>query len=502
MSKELVISSNRHETKVAILEDDQLVEVYFQRANEYSLAGSIHKGRVTRVLPGMQSAFVDLGLERDTFLYVSDFFEENEEYDRIGAADEKPAKGAPRVEVAKSGGSNAPPPKVAEAAAGESSGAGAAHALERSDEDPRRGRRSRRRRSRGRGFPESKYVSGPSTSEPVERSLVEEPEPEIEPAEDREVFLLPGESLAKYGSSGSQGGPEKISEARPVAQEAEEEIFRLQDDGDVAEPLPEGLDNEPEQLPEQVRAAKEPEAQSEEQTQPQPGDDKALVSSMSAAEETVEELIDAAPEEESSNEEAIEQAGLPVTDTAAPMLGDSGVSTFEDDVAFIEAMAGTEEDDEAMESTPSEPESTQPVTAAVREQGSRYLHRSSRRMRRRGRGGEGRTAAAAEAGIPAASAGIQAEIQRPVVRPEKSPLPSITDLLREGQEIIVQIAKEPLGQKGARITSHIALPGRYVVYMPTLEHLGVSRKIASDEERARLKKILQAHRTGISGGYI
>ncbi len=62
MSKELVIGSNRHETKVAILEEDQLVEVYFQRANEYSLAGSIHKGRVTRVLPGMQSAFVDLGL--------------------------------------------------------------------------------------------------------------------------------------------------------------------------------------------------------------------------------------------------------------------------------------------------------------------------------------------------------------------------------------------------------------------------------------------------------
>src|SRR3954470_16751630 len=84
MSKELVISSNHHETRVAILEDDQLVEIYLQRAHEYSLAGSIHKGRVTRVLPGMQSAFVDLGLERDTFLYVSDFFEENgEDVDRV-----------------------------------------------------------------------------------------------------------------------------------------------------------------------------------------------------------------------------------------------------------------------------------------------------------------------------------------------------------------------------------------------------------------------------------
>src|SRR3954469_19902061 len=97
MSKELVISANRHETKVALIEDDQLVEVYFQRANEYSLAGSIHKGRVTRVLPGMQSAFVDLGLERDTFLYVSDFLEEeHEEFDKI-SPDERPVR-EPRIE--------------------------------------------------------------------------------------------------------------------------------------------------------------------------------------------------------------------------------------------------------------------------------------------------------------------------------------------------------------------------------------------------------------------
>src|ERR1700691_124935 len=83
-SKELVISANRHETRVALIEDDQLVEVYFQRSNEYSLAGSIHKGRVTRVLPGMQSAFVDVGLERDTFLYVTDFLEEeHEDIDRV-----------------------------------------------------------------------------------------------------------------------------------------------------------------------------------------------------------------------------------------------------------------------------------------------------------------------------------------------------------------------------------------------------------------------------------
>src|ERR1700761_5196883 len=79
MSKEICVSSTPHETRLAILEDDQLTEVYYERENEYTLAGSIYKGRVTRVLPGMQSAFVDLGLERDAFLYVTDFMEEQED---------------------------------------------------------------------------------------------------------------------------------------------------------------------------------------------------------------------------------------------------------------------------------------------------------------------------------------------------------------------------------------------------------------------------------------
>ncbi|MFZ3212928.1 MAG: ribonuclease, partial [Terriglobales bacterium] len=83
MSKELYVSSTPHETKVAVLEEDQLTEIYFERENEYTLAGSIYKGRVTRVLPGMQSAFVDVGLERDAFLYVTDFLEEQEDQEEF-----------------------------------------------------------------------------------------------------------------------------------------------------------------------------------------------------------------------------------------------------------------------------------------------------------------------------------------------------------------------------------------------------------------------------------
>ena len=76
MSKEIYISSTPHETRLAIVENDALAEIYYERENEYTLAGSIYNGRVTRVLPGMQSSFVDIGLERDAFLYITDFMEE------------------------------------------------------------------------------------------------------------------------------------------------------------------------------------------------------------------------------------------------------------------------------------------------------------------------------------------------------------------------------------------------------------------------------------------
>jgi ribonuclease G len=87
-------------------------------------------------------------------------------------------------------------------------------------------------------------------------------------------------------------------------------------------------------------------------------------------------------------------------------------------------------------------------------------------------------------------------------RRESAPVPLISDLLKEGQEILVQIAKEPIGKKGARITSHIALPGRFLVYMPTVNHTGVSRKISSEEERQRLKRIILSERENGHGGFI
>lgn len=240
MNKEMVISSTTHETRVAILEDDQVVEIFIEREQSRGVVGNIYKGRVSKVLPGMQSAFVDLGLERDAFLYVTDVID------------------------------------------------------------------------------------------PTEESLEDEDEPGAEGPADPEALL----------AEAALGG-EAVAGTEPAPADAP------------------GDDSAPAQEPEAHKAAN-----------------------------------GAAP---------------------APQSG------------------------------------------------------------RRGRDRE-RTPSTTK----------------------------IEDLLKEGQEVVVQVVKEPLGTKGARITSHISLPGRFLVYMPTVDHIGVSRKIESREERRRVRTLVQKFKdeTGLPGGVI
>ncbi len=575
MSKELVISSNRHETRVALLEDDQLVEVYFQRANEYSLAGSIHKGRVTRVLPGMQSAFVDLGLERDTFLYVSDFLEEeHEDIDRV-TGDERPPRESrennrdrdrgrdrdrerdhrrpamrpPQEPPAAVSTTSLPAPEapVSEieppAAAPEAAGtlpaqdrAGDRPADRGSEDRDRRGRRSRRRRNRGRGFPESKYAEvgpavAPVAAEPVETEPAVTAPSSQGQSRAETPLILPGESLAKY-RGGPQTAPvehftrpESVPPPLPIQEELNGEELDVQIEQKVFE---EPIHYPPENALPDAPAHSAPDGSLSSDAVPVEPPPLPLLSEEAVSAQEAEDLEDAA------------QSG-PIT---APMLD-------EDEDLDIQAMIlgeATAEDSDDEETVPADMEAdlegepdapaaglageagatTEPVsgTAEVRERGGRFPHRVSRRNRRRGgRGGDrpdnrGPREQGPREQSTAEQAARPPREQGPEQR-ERGPRPegdrphgrerilsaqvqqiSIADLLKEGQEIIVQIAKEPLGQKGARITSHIALPGRFVVYMPTLEHMGVSRKIASDEERFRLKRILQGKRPGPIGGFI
>ncbi len=152
----------------------------------------------------------------------------------------------------------------------------------------------------------------------------------------------------------------------------------------------------------------------------------------------------------------------------------------DDPAAFaLEEIDGEDEDDTAGNAVAGGPQrSSRDGERGGEERG----RRGGRNGRRRGPGGAG-------------SGGRRQSAQT-------QDLPIISDLLKQGQEILVQIAKEPIAKKGARITSHIALPGRFLVFMPTVNHVGVSRKIASDEERQRLKRILISEKGESSGGFI
>src|SRR6266516_3237745 len=92
MTKEMIISSNVHETIVAILEDDLAAEIFVERENQRGVVGNVYKGRVSKVLPGMQSSFIDIGLERDGFLYVADVIDTMEEFDKLESSDEDGAE--------------------------------------------------------------------------------------------------------------------------------------------------------------------------------------------------------------------------------------------------------------------------------------------------------------------------------------------------------------------------------------------------------------------------
>jgi ribonuclease G len=134
--------------------------------------------------------------------------------------------------------------------------------------------------------------------------------------------------------------------------------------------------------------------------------------------------------------------------------------------------------------------------------------KSSSQQRRGGRGrGEGRDGSAVRQGQgrnESARESTGSGTSRAPAKGDRSPEARIEDLLKEGQEILVQVAKEPLGTKGARLTSHVTLPGRFLVFMPTVDHIGVSRKIASRDERGRLRGIVREFREqhNFSGGVI
>jgi len=607
MTRELFVSSTPHETKVAMVEDDQLAEVYFERENEYTLAGSIYKGRVTRVLPGMQSAFVDIGLERDAFLYVTDFLElQDEQGDLEEIAVPRETVTSERHQVAATSD-----PETAGGLAGalpaatgsEGSNHEGAQPHDSRDQDSRdhnsppapseesedRGWRGRRRRRgrRGRSLPESKFARG---EESPRAAATASPPPA--PRSGYQPIILPGESISKYRhlAHASQAEQKPVMPApAPVADSSEPPS------AEFSQPLHESSSqNDPAQsLSPQSGYSRSVSSREIEEAGHAGGsyDSRGMSAEESRAVGADEHPSSTTKEEESSRQHRYEQMNVAsilgdaeavpgdradasnvyesenpdedFTDTRAAVaqaassaiaygasqgtIEEEEIEEEESDVpGFAEELDGahfeeTEEEtheageyqsgnalgaDETVQESEFNPgpavtsereafaEQLEEENADVEDEVSEAELLADAAQEQAEAGGD--IEARAEVRAPAGTAGYQQRVARPATDRRRGrrfpgrfrrgesqrPHPAITDLLKEGQEILVQIAKEPIGKKGARITSHIALPGRFLVYMPTVNHTGVSRKIASEDERQRLKRLVLSERENGHGGFI
>jgi ribonuclease G len=577
MTKELFVSSTPHETKVGLVEDDLLAEIYLERENEYTLAGSIYKGRVTRVLPGMQSAFVDVGLERDAFLYVSDFMELEDSEDVEEVPTNQPAP-EPRHQVrvtqgAAAAAAPAPVPAVEE----ESRAEGITEDGRRNGEnrespdsaEPRenRGWRGRRRRGRrGERFPESKFAR-PATEAPRDT-----PRQAYGPPPGYQPMILPGESISKYqrytqnasvqqspaASEGKKAAPSVTAfpgdeplfadASLPAAPVPADEILKSHEgrlhaegEGSGSEIGSQEWDREQKRRLKTNVAAVFGEAETgefeavEEKVEERVPEKDKLVPSPEHSDRPPQATPAGRLEEEEIEEEEIEEEEADLAHYVEELEEDTAFEELEEvthaahgdqepgheiaasaepgitgAVAFsAEPMSAEEMEVEGAEGTVDEAAEEEAELDEAQAEAEAALDAEARES--------GTVDAQAEVRAPAATASYTQRAPRPAFdrrnqrgrrggrrfrRQQPQNLPLITDLLKEGQEILVQIAKEPIGKKGARITSHIALPGRFLVFMPTVNHTGVSRKISSEEERQRLKRIILSERENGQGGFI
>jgi len=472
MSKELIISVTSQETKAAILENDQVSEIYIERDKEHGVVGSICKGKVTKVLPGMQSAFVDIGLDRDAFLYVSDFFEDTEEYDKIvSTAEDQVAKLQQGIKepIRSPQESLSPVPET-----------GIPPNVVKYHDRRGRSRRSRRNRLRGKRYDDAPYV--PSEVRPIAKETApESPAPIIQEF----PSILPGESLAKYqGSSVDALSQTEVSDDRETAEPSDQELVKQEPEIfeatglsnsavenepvqpnlsiDILTATPDGAEND---VPTTIDEA---EPSGDVQAAPQlTGEDvESSPNGISSADESLVEM------ETANSEGKISPIGAEASIPVATLLEASNAAPAPESTVLTPSTESRVAENHA----PQLSAATDKVHFRNSPNTSRFFRRNLDRKRRHNDHED---------------------------RGEGSPdFPLIGDLLKEGQEILVQISKEPLGTKGARITSHIALPGRYLVYMPTVDHIGVSRKIESEEERQRLKAIIQQNRGSLTGGFI
>src|SRR2546421_3842947 len=378
MSNILVINASGQETRVALIEQGTISEYYLERKNEKGIVGNIYKGRVVRVLPGMQAAFVDIGLDKAAFLYVGDIVSDptfpgfSEEMDiKAGSVEGDPLEADDLPEPSEEPVPQAAesPPSVAEAAA----------------------------------VPEPAQEAPAAAAQEAAEATTPSPEP------------VPAEAAA--GAQTAE--PPDIVDLHPddALEDEDEDDDEELDEADAAHAAAE-----------EVLAAEQAKA-----SEPPPGGEPAA-------------------------EVAQQQAATPAPDAGARGL------PAEQRPAAREGRRGRRRGGRGRRRGGESARPEQPK--GERRQGNGKPWQS---QERRGGNGEKRNA----------NGKHRAQIQ---------------DLLKEGDEVLVQAVKDPIGTKGARITCHISLPGRHLVFMPTVDHVGISRRIENEKERRRLRELVDRYR--------
>ncbi|HEV2883219.1 MAG TPA: Rne/Rng family ribonuclease [Pyrinomonadaceae bacterium] len=557
MAKELIVSVNGREKKIAIIENEKVTEFYIERGEgNQGIVGNIYKGRVMRVLPGMQSAFVDIGLERDAFLYVSDFFDEEEEFERIvidkskkgdveeaqKAAAEQIALGrVERERLIEATQERVEPLRELEQTEPAAEIETAAETTEAGKRRSRRGRRRGRTSETTDEYSEDSTAGRGVTAEDIDTPFVAADPSILRIVDEEESAAVNGEMFKDarlqerlldqiHAGEFNLEDDFRTAEVGSVLSQADyrDPSFQRIDDGETSESsgsaqprtremvaarLESFVDDVDDQTPRSInfqRVSDDDEAETpirsaqsastEEEDKPTRARSSAkrsrlgkLLNSVSGKKKTTTKRTSSKKASKSSAPDEVENSDPASVVTAEDSLGDADASVDETRyrAEFTTRRGGRRRRRPTKQSaadTPNDGATTNgedtevnpPVVEEAPEESPTKASAPAAPSRERGRGGRGFS------------------------RRDRHQ-PTITDLLREGQEILVQIAKEPIAKKGARITSHIALPGRFLVYMPTVEHVGVSRKIESDSERQRLRKLITLIRGSEdipSGGFI
>jgi ribonuclease G len=585
----LVLSCDFRETRAALIEDGIIAELHIERkGRQSSTVGNVYLGKVTRVLPGLQAAFIDIGQERAAFLHVEDLIRPDD-FDEYLAGGRKLARANEETAVGESEDEDAAVVAEGEAAAlaaAEAPADGVAHA-EAADGAPVSGDPVV-----SVPVPSSDPPSGPAPvvgSGPhndLEQTVAYPnwPEPpagrarngsaKLDRALNVEADAIPSsEPVTSPRRSRSSAPPPPISAPVITTPAAASATSLASDVGAERVSSP--------SVRELVPAA---DASGEELLVRGSNDDAADSGHSLHSAPTLDELpeddddldLDDHDDAHDDDDDHGPRSGIPDATPSgaridaldsvdargdAPPLGDGeGASASAEDTEGGDG----EEDDDLLDTgdlpgftitDPGEPVPRAPAPARADDRGGRG---GGRRRRGRGRGGE-RGSGGPGTGAPGVAAGPDAQARGPGRGDQGGRAPRgdsrgggggdsrsrgdhrgggggsrdrrsgrsshgghgghgghgrsdgmpgriskttpIRDVVREGQEIIVQVTKDPIGTKGARCSSHISLPGRYVVYLPTVDHIGISKRIGSDKERARLREAIEAMKPP-SGGLI